>query len=1017
MKRQGILKNKVGAVMVVGGGIAGMQAALDLADLGHHVYLVEKSPSLGGNTARLDKTFPPNDCSLCIRCPKHVECGGHPNIDILTMSEVRDVQGTAGDFQVAVIKHPRYIDLGRCIACGLCAEECPKEVKDGLGKRKAVYIKHRQAVPYAYVIDRDNCLYFTEERCEICQKACSQDAIKFNQEEETIVLNVGSIILACGFDCKSPGMYQYEYANFPNVLTSMEFEGILNLASYLGHLTRPSDGKHPERIAWLQCVGSRDLNNPYCSTVCCMYAIKQAVVAKGYSRDLDTSIFFIDMRTCGKDYERYYNHAKEETGVRFIRSRVHTINPVLCADDLSITYATEDSGLKTEEFDMVVLSVGLGVPEGAVELARTLRIQLDNHNFAATDTFAPVNTSRPGIYACGAFNGPKDIPQSVMEASAAACASSISLREARSYLIKEAIYPTERDVSYEEPRIGVFLCNCGTSIGGVIDIPRVRHYAKTLPHVVYTEDNLFTCSQDTQGSVKEAIKKNKLNRVVVASCSPRTHERLFSKMCREVGLNRNLLQMVNIREQCSWVHTDPVAATQKVKDLVQMAVARVALSEPLKEIKVKSTPSGLVIGGGVAGMISALALADQGYKVHLVEKRDRLGGHALKLRKTWNGEVVEPYVRDLINRVSGHNLIDVHLSSEIKNAEGYVGNFKTTMASSGSVAKTLAIKHGVTIIATGAHSLKPDEYLYGKHPHVLRWFQLDKKIANEPDNIKQAKTWVFILCVGSREPERPYCSKTCCTHALRNALELKTLNPNMEIYVLYRDMRAYGLREELYTEARNKGVVFIRYRLSNKPEVKEEDTGRLKVRVIDSLLGEPVTIYPDFITLQTAIVPRDHEDLAKLYKVSINDDKFFVEAHSRLKPVDLTADGVFACGLAHSPKPIEENIAEAQAAAAKAAAILSQDYISAGDAVAKVDEEICAACLTCVWVCPYGVPFINEWGKAQIEAVKCKGCGICAAECPARAITLKHLKDEEIISQYEALLSEDIEERAKVASR
>ncbi len=997
--------------MVIGGGIAGIQASLDLADSGYYVYLVEKSPSIGGRMAKLDKTFPTNDCSMCILSPKLVECGRHLNIEILTLAEVKEIGGEEGNFKVKIIQNPRYIDITKCIACGTCAEKCPKKVKDefnmGIGFRKAAYIPYPQAVPLKYLIDPANCIWIKKPgRCGACQIHCPADAVDFEQRRKEIVLNVGSVILAPGFDCTPPEIYQY--FNFSNVITGMEFERILSASGpYQGHLLRPSDQKEPKNIAWLQCVGSRDTKNPYCSAVCCMYAVKEAIIAKEHSKEpLDTAIFFMDMRTYGKDFERYYMRAEDELGIRFIRSRVHAIEPIHGTDDLMIRYTTDDGNTHQETFDMVVLSTGLRPPKDAIKLAHKLGINLNNYNFVETSSFTPVNTSRPGIYVCGAFQSPKDIPQSVMEASAAACASSISLTEVRNSLIKEKTYPSEKDISHEEPRIGVFVCNCGINIGGVVNVPGVRDYAKTLPYVVYTEENLFTCSQDTQEKIKRVIKENNLNRVVVASCSPRTHEPLFQETLKECGLNKYLFEMANIRDQDSWVHmNEPEAATQKAKDLVRMAVARAALLEPLEETKQKPIQAGLVIGGGVAGMVSALSLADQGYKVYLIERTGKLGGHALKLRKTWRGEDVKSYVDHLVKKVSQHGLIYIYLNSEVKDAKGYVGNFKTTIATSTS-GETKEIGHGVTIISTGAHSLKPDEYLYGKNPQILRWFQLDKMITKEPDTIKKAKVWAFILCVGSREPERPYCSKICCTHALVNALELKKLNPNIEIYILYRDMRTYGIKENLYTEARDKGIVFIRYDLDHKPKIKEEDNGRLKVTVTDSLLEEPITIYPDYITLQTAIIPRDHENLAKLFKIPMNGDKFFLEAHMKLRPVDFATEGIYVAGLVHYPKPIDETIAQAQAAAARAVTVLSKEYITAGGAVASVNEELCAACLTCVWVCPYGVPFINERGKAYIEPLKCRGCGICAAECPAEAITLHHFKDEQTLAECGALLSQ-----------
>jgi heterodisulfide reductase subunit A len=1008
--------SKIGSVLVVGGGIAGVQASLDLADSGYFVYLLERSASIGGGMAQLDKTFPTNDCSMCILSPKLVECGRHLNIEILTLAQVQEITGEAGSFRVKVIQNPRYVDIKRCIACGICAQKCPKKVKDefnmGIGMRKAAYIPYPQAVPLKYVIDPANCIWIKRPgRCGACKIHCPADAVDFDQKTKEFVLPVGSIILSPGFECSLPEMYQYH--NFPNAITGMEFERILSASGpYQGHLLRPSDQKEPKSIAWLQCVGSRDIKTPYCSAVCCMYAIKEAIIAKEHSKQpLDAAIFFMDMRTPGKGFERYYRRAKDELNVRFVRSRVYSLEPIHGTDNLMVRYTTDDGRTHQEAFGMVVLSTGLKPPKGAVRLAQKAGINLDNHNFVENSSFTPVNTSISGIYVCGACNGPKDIPQSVMEASAAVCASSLTLAEVRHTLIKEMAYPPERDVSYEEPRIGVFVCNCGINIGGVVDVPEVRDYAKGLPHVVYVEDNLFTCSQDTQERMKEAIKENHLNRVVVASCSPRTHEPLFQETLKKSGLNKYLFEMANIRDQDSWVHMNqPEKATEKAKDLVRMAAARAALLEPLEEVKQKPIPAGLIIGGGVAGMVSALSLADQGYKVYLIEKTGKLGGYALKLRKTWRGEDVGSYVNQLARKVSQHNLIDIFFNSEVKDTIGYVGNFKTTIAAFGSGTKAQVIEHGVTIIATGAHLLKPDEYIYGKNENVFVWHDLYDKIEQDTEYIKNAKTSVFILCVGSREPGRPYCSKICCTSALANALELKKLNPDMEVYVLYRDIRTYGTREDLYTEARNKGIIFIRYDLDLKPEVQEETdihgNKRLKVTVMDKLLQEAITIYPDLITLQTAIIPGDHENLARLFKVPINEDKFFLEAHMKLRPVDFATEGIYVAGLAHYPKPIDETIAQAQAAAARAVTVLAKDYIKTGGIVCQVDDALCRGCGQCVEACMYSaIELIESRPGIQTAIVKeaiCRGCGACAAVCPTGAANIRHFADDEVLAMVES---------------
>lgn len=1006
----------IGAVMVAGGGITGIQAALDLANSGFYVYLVEKSPAIGGTMAQLDKTFPTNDCSMCILSPKLVECGQHINIELITYAEVDRVEGEEGNLTVTVTKHPRYVDESKCVGCGICASKCPKEVvnefNSGLNKRKAIYVPYAQAVPMKYTIDRQNCIYLKaidagqKGKCGACEKFCQNKAIDFSQKETVLSIKVGSLILAPGFESFNPShLDSYGDGRFPNVVTSIAFERILSASGpFRGHLVRPSDHESPKRIAWLQCVGSRDTNrcsSGYCSSVCCMYAIKEAVIAREHSRgDLDCAIFYMDMRTYGKDFEKYYNRA-ESSGIRFIRSRIHTVENVPETNNLSLRYVTEKGELTREEFDMVVLSVGMKIPEKTAELGRRLGIALDRYNFAETSSFSPTKTSRSGVYICGAFREPKDIPSAVMEASAAACAASESLHSARGTKTRSKVIPDEIHVSRLEPRIGVFVCNCGINIGGVADVPSVTAYAAGLPHVVHAEDNLFTCSQDTQKHLKEIIKEKRLNRVVVASCSPRTHEALFRSTIQECGLNPYLFEMANIRDQNTWVHqNEPEKATQKAKELVRMAVSRVALSKALHPKTIPINKAALVVGGGVAGMVSALSVAEHGYTAHLVERTDRLGGQALNLRKTWKGESVSAYVEGLVERVRNQPNIKVHLNSQIKAVSGTVGNLTTTVENDSKDGERFT--HGVAILATGAKPFQTTEYLYGKNPNVLCWFELDRMIEREHERVKSLQTAAFIQCVGSREPERPYCSRICCTHAISSALELKNLNPEMDVFVLYRDIRTYGNREDLYREARKKGVLFVRYGLDNKPVVEEEN-GRLKLTVTDHVLGRPLIIEPDLITLMTAIVPSEHEEVAKHFKVPLNAEKFLFEAHMKLRPVDFASEGIFLCGMAHYPKPIDETISQAQAAAARAMTILSHDTAVTGGIVAEVDPERCAACMTCVRTCPYQVPFINKDGVSQIDPAKCQGCGACAAECPASAITLHHFTDEQILAKATAL--------------
>jgi heterodisulfide reductase subunit A len=883
----------------------------------------------------------------------------------------------------------------------------------GLDKRKAVYVPFAQTVPLKYTIDRSACLYFKaidagkKGKCKACEKFCEQGAVNFEQQETHIDLNVGAVILAPGFQAFDPSKWDtYQYANFKNVLTSMDFERILSATGPTGgHLARPSDQEEPKKIAWFQCVGSRDINrcdNAYCSSVCCMYAVKEAMIAVEHSHEpLDAAIFFMDMRTYGKDFEKYYNRAKD-MGMRFVRCRVHS---VIENEDksLNIRYVDEQGNLQTEDFDMIVLSVGLESSETAIELGNRVGIELDQYNFAKTGPFTPVATSKPGIYVAGCFQGPKDIPYSVMEASAAAAAASTDLASARGTLQKVKEYPPEKEVSAEEAKIGVFVCNCGINIGSVVDVHEVAEFAKTLPNVAYVGENLFSCSQDTQDKMAGIIKEEGLNRFVIAACSPRTHEPLFQETLINAGLNKHLFEMANIRDQDSWVHSaDPEAATQKAKDLVSMAVAKANLRTPLKPIELPLTRSAMVVGGGPAGMTAALTIADQGFKVYLVEKKDQLGGHGLKMRKAFTGEPMKPFMDEIVKRVNDHENIEAHLGAELKAVTGFIGNFRTDLTTGAS------FEHGTVIVATGADSAKVNEYLYGKNPNVGTWWDLDKRIEEDPNSIKQAKCAVAIHCVGSREPDHPYCSKICCTHAIESAIDMKEINPDLDVYMLYRDIRTYGRLEELYQKARSMGILFVRFDLDNKPKVEEKD-GKLRVTVTDHVLGRPIVLSPDFITLYTRIEPKGNEELSKMLKVTLNQEKFFLEAHMKLRPVEFSTEGIFVCGLAHYPKPVDECIAQAQAAASRAVTVLSKEQIVLEPIVSGfVDREACRGCGVCVALCPYNALEIEEIEnerKAKFISALCTGCGICAASCPWHALGVNTFTDTQIQSQMHAFLN------------
>jgi len=1008
-----------GDVIVVGGGISGIQASLDLAASGFKVYLVEKAPTIGGKMAQLDKTFPTNDCSMCIESPKFIECDRHPNIEILTYTEVEKVEGEAGDFTVTLKKKPRYIIEDKCTGCTTCAEYCPVHVFDpfnqDLSLNKAVHIYFSQAVPLVPYID-ENCLYLKDKKCTICLSVCQNDAIDLHQVAERKVVKVGAIVLAPGYEVFDPALRgDYGYGKMQNVVTSLDFERLLCATGpHEGEILRPSDHKHPRRMAWIHCVGSRQViegGKSYCSGVCCSYIQKQVILAKDHDSGNECTIFHNDIRSYGKDFERFYQRAENLEGVKFIRSYVSIGKEDPKTKNVTIRYSTTDDGVKEEEFDLVILGVGLNPPSDAQQLADIFGIDLIDHGFCKINPVNPIETSRPGIFISGAFRGPIDIPESVAAASGTNAMTGRLLRARRGKLSQERVYPEERDVSGEEPRVGVFVCHCGANIGRVVNVPSVVDYALTLDNVVHAEEGLFICSTDAAEQIANTIRDKKLNRVVVAACTPRTHEPLFRDTLREGGINQYFFEMANIREHCSWVHSkQKEEATEKAKDIVRMSVARTKNLEPLKEFDLPVNKATLVVGGGVAGMTSALSLADQGFVVYLVEKEKELGGMALRIPTTIEGLDVHEYIRDLIRKIYQHPLIYVSHNATITDVDGYVGNFVTTVNAEGRVNK---IEHGAIIIATGADEYKPTEYLYGENDNVVTSLELGEQIANGDKRLTEAKSLVMIQCVGCRQEDRNYCSRVCCSHSVKNALKLKKINPELDIHIIFRDIRTYGLMEDYYREAADNNVKFIRYEPENKPRVEEVTEGggnKLRVIVNDPVLNRELAIDADMVALAAAVIPAaDSQDVARMFKVTMNPDGFFQEAHVKLRPVDFAADGMFLCGTAHYPKHITETISQALGAAGRAATLLSQDTVTASGSVCEVNEDDCVSCGACISVCTYGaIEFYDtpKGKKAKVNPVICKGDGLCNAKCPTNAIVLKHYTNAELLSQIDAAFAD-----------
>jgi len=1004
-----------GDVMIVGGGISGIQAALDLGTAGFKVYLVDKSPTIGGHMAMLDKTFPTNDCSMCIESPKFVECNRHPNIEITSYTEVESIEGEKGDFRVTLVKKPRYIHEDKCTGCTSCAEYCPVTYPDQfnqeISKNKAIHIYFAQAIPLRPYID-ESCLYLKEKKCRICEGICKNDAIDFAMKPEKTEVKVGAVILAPGIDAFNPKIRdEFGYGRFQNVVTSLDYERLLCATGpYEGEILRASDKKHPHKIAWIHCVGSRQVipgGNSYCSAVCCTYTQKQVILTKDHDAEAECTIFHNDIRSYGKDFERFYQRAEKLPGVRFIRSYVSLGREIPESNNVTIRYSTPEGGVKEEEFDMIVLSVGLTPPANFRKLADTFGIELNSHGFCKTNPVNPMETTRPGIFVSGAFQGPMDIPESVVTASGAGsqCGELLSYR--RGALSKARIYPPERDVSQEEPRVGVYVCHCGANIGRIVNVPSTVEYAKTLPGVVHAEESLFICSTEAAAMLAEDIRDRGLNRVVVAACTPRTHEPLFRDTLREAGINQYFFDMANIREHCSWVHSrEKENATQKAKDIIRMSVARTRLLQPLQEFELPVDKRALVVGGGLAGLTSALSIANQGHEVYLVEKEKELGGIARKLHYTLDRLDVQAYLRDIIQKVYQNPLIHVYTGAVITGASGYVGNFVTRIKSDRGLTE---IKHGATIIAVGADESKPTEYLYGKDERVMTHLELEDSITKGEEKVIKAQNLVMIQCVGCRQEDRNYCSRICCSESVKNALKLKEINPEMDIYILFRDIRTYGYNEDYYKEASNKNVKFIRYDVPDKPKVEAVNEGGrsvLRVSLTDPVLNRELAIDADIVALAAAVIPSaGSQEVSKLFKVTLGPDGFFSEAHVKLRPVDFAAEGVYLCGIAHYPKLMAETINQAYGAAGRALTLLSNDTVTASGSVCDVNEDRCISCGACITCCTYGaIEFYEstQGRKAKVNPVLCKGCGLCNSKCPTNAIFLQHYTDDEIFRQIDA---------------
>jgi heterodisulfide reductase subunit A2 len=996
-------------VLVIGGGVGGIKAAMDLSEAQKDVLLIDKAAAIGGLMTQLDRTFPTNNCDLCTISP-HLSAGARQrHIELMPLTQLVELTGQAGDFSVTLTSAPRHIDLDKCTACGECHKKYPECVRffPGLDHRAPTCMRYPQATPQAFSIDMGAC---TDVAGLV--EVCPAGAIIVDDPQKVTTRKVAAIILATGADLFDPGKLEhFGHGLYPNVVTGLEYERIMSASGpTFGNLVRPSDGVPPKRVAWIQCAGSRGINREdvsYCSSVCCMYALKEAIVTKErFQNDIEATIFFMDMRTFGKDYEAYYQRAKDQYGIRMVRCRPHTVIPDGADQNLRISYATDEaSTLTTETFDMVVLSTGFRPSAHTTRLAGVLGVELNTHQFVQADGFQSVATSKPGIYVCGVIEGPKDIPETMVQASAAACLASSHLPPASAAAQIEDNYPPEKDVFGQTPRIGVFVCDCGQNIGGAIDVAAVVQDAGKYPNVVLAQMAGHGCGQEALARMQQRIKEEHLNRVVIGACSPRTHEGLFQEAVRGAGLNKYLVEIANIRDQNAWVHTGArELATAKAKKLIRMAVAGVAQSGPLREHTLPMNKEVLVLGGGVAGMNAAVSLGERGFKVFLAERNGRLGGLAAVVRRNLAGDDIGAYVQQLMERVKQQPNIEVITNAIVVDHSGMPGKFRTGFQI-GPRMYYRQIEHGATVLATGALAHRPDQYLLDRHKGVMTQLDLDNLLEANPGQAAAWECMVMIQCVGSRTVDNPNCSRICCQSAIKNALRLTDLNPQMRIFVLYRDMRTYGLTEDAYIEARRRGVIFVRYAAQTPPRVTASGD-RVNVCFDDPILGRSIEVSADCLGLSTGLMADDEttEDLAAIFHLNRTQDGYFLEDHVKLKPVDMAVPGFFVAGCAHSPRTIRESITQAQAVAGRVQALLAQNVINLGASVARVDRDKCATCLACVRACPYHVPFINEDRYSEIDPAKCHGCGICAAECPAKAIQLGCFEDAPIMAKLEGLL-------------
>lgn len=1015
--------NKIGSALVVGAGISGIRSAFDLAEVGYQVTLIDKAPNLGGALMQLDYQFPSNRCGMCKMLPLVERDRAsqfclrkglfHENIDIMLSTELAALEGEPGTFQATLRRGQTAVDTDRCIGCGECAKICPVELPDvfnaGLAGRKAIYLPVPHNIPNHYVIDTASCT-----RCNECVKVCPTGAIDFDRVQDpgsqAHTVKVGAVILATGVTCFDPATSKntYGYGVLPNVVTSVEFERMISGTGPTGgNPVRPCDGREARKIAWLQCVGSRapQDNADYCSSICCMFALKEALLAKERTGGrAETTIFYMDMRTFGKNFQRYCDQAENDRGVLLQRCRVHSVEPAAADGDLAINYVDADGASHEEVFDMVVLAIGQRPPAGTNELAKIAGIGLNQWGFCQTEPFSLTCTARDGVFVAGAISGPRDISESVIQAGSAALRAS-SLIHSKGGGLADAAGPGKnfRDVSRELPQTLVALCTCGDTIADRADMEALENDVARMGSVtgVYLVQRI--CTNQGWQELEEILQAADANRMVIGACMPCVYARKLRLLSMKAGLDPRLLDVVDIRTAAlPGRHSGKGRVIGEIRTTVSMSIGRLKRIDPIPLCYTAITGRALVVGGGIAGMTAALSVAEHGFEVNLVERTEQLGGNLRSLHLTIEGDSPVELLEKTVSMVENHPKISVHKTSRVTRCFGRTGRFLTAVENEGGRAETF--EHGVVILATGARETRTGSYCYGQSTAIVTQHELEQGLAHGTIDPASLSSVAMIQCVDLREEPHNYCSRICCASALKNALHLKNRNPGIDVYIFYRDIMAYGFLEAYYTKARRAGVIFVKYDLQNRPKVAVENN-RPVITAVDPILGRELVAKPDLLVLSTGMVPNDNKELADLLGVKVDRDGFFQEAESKWRPVDFMRSGIFLCGTAHSPRSVKESIATAEAAAQRALAILSRRRLAGGNIVAEVRHSLCSLCEQCIAACPYGARWRDENEQSiMIDALACQGCGSCASVCPNSASVLRGYSDQQMLGVIDAAI-------------